>query len=261
MKSEQKLAISVPPPLNPDVDFLGKVRVPVQLTNRSRHRILVERITLQFQSNYRVPPEELQITHNCQACALEPGELAYDNVAVIPKLMFLPYTNVFDVEVTYRYETKGQVSKSNSEKRKDVSYLIIQPAPAIFGDLFISYKDPEDLELAEDLFNLAKLAGFNPYIAPNDINPGSEIWKDKIPQAIRGSKYFFVIWTSKTASGTGVQREIKICRDAAVPEVLLLEERMPPPAEYPRNKEYLRFPRQHPALQFAKALEAQRRSA
>jgi TIR domain len=253
------LQISVPPLQENTVDFLSNISLPIQITNQSSFIVVVETIALQFQSDYRVPRSDVTVEENCHGFSIEPSNLGYRYVRVVPNLIFRPFTNVFDVKVCYRRSLKSRLSKELNHEKHEVAYLIVNPAPPIFGEVFISYKDPEDYYLAKQLHELAKHAGFAPYVAPEDMHPGTEIWEQKIPQAIQRSKFMFVIWTSNTRAGTGVQKEIRICRKAGVQDILLLEKGVVRPTQYRRsNKEYVRFEPDRAILEFGKTLQALR---
>jgi hypothetical protein len=171
------------------------------------------------------------------------------------------YTNVFDVQVSYHRQVRNRLSKllMEAKPRGESSFLIIRPAPSVFGNIFISYKEPEDRELAIVFYNLAVAAGFAPYMAPTDMKPGSQIWREKIPQAIRNSKAAFVIWTSKAALGKGVEREIRLCRTNKIPDILLLEEGVSPPSAHKATDlEWTPFKITEAAIVFANAIRSYR---
>lgn len=260
-KHTPDIRISVPPLPDPYVDYLKSIYLSVQIINGCARPVLVESIALRFQTNLTVPAPDLTIRHDCHGVMVEPERMEYLNVKVTPGLVYRPYTNVFDVTVTYRRQEKTRrgARRTQSKPSGESSYLIIRPAPRIFGNLFISYKEPEDLDLAKLFFALAEYAGYTPYIAPADMKPGSRIWQEKIPQAITASKAAFVLWTSKTPLGTGVQKEIKICRKSKVPDILLIEEGVDPPAEYQGSDiEWTRFARNNAPVVFANVIQSYR---
>jgi len=154
-------------------------------------------------------------------------KLAYRTVEVRPSLHCLTYTNYFDVVVGYRVcgKTIGDLESFIGEGW----FAIVKPAPQLFGKVFISYKEPEDRSLADRLFQFAKDAGFDPYMAPADLNTGSHIWGQKIPAAIKQSKFMFVIWTASTPAGPGVKKEINIARRNKIEIVPLIERTTPDP--------------------------------
>lgn len=258
-KSKRDLQISIPPPRDHRADFLKPVSVPVQIVNDHSRPVLIQSIALQFQSDMKVSAAELTIEQNCEGLAIESGRMGYQNVTVTPHLYFRQYTNVFQVVVSYRRQNKRGLGNRLKQSQRDLSHLVVQPAPNIYGNIFISYKEPENRALAELLLALGKAAGFTPYIAPADMKPGSKIWREKIPQAIKASKATFVIWTSEAPFGKGVRREIKISRRNGVPDILLLEEGVKPPLEHKgTDLEWTPFTRDNAAAVFANVLRSYR---
>ncbi len=104
----------------------------------------------------------------------------------------------------------------------------------------------------------AERAGFAPYVAMEDPQPGTQQWQ-RIEAAIKRSRAAFIIWTRRTEWGEGVQREIRLCRKYSVREVLLIEEGVAIPAEFSgTNVEYSRFLQDEPALKFDHAISTTR---
>jgi hypothetical protein len=257
-KPSSDLRISVPPLRNPFADYLKAVNLSIQLVNGFTRPILIESIALRFQSDLKLTATDLTVDHPCEGVTIQPDHMVYENVTVTPALFYKRNTNVFDVTVTYRRQRKRALSKSFKQLQREVSSLIIRAAPNIYGNIFISYKEPEDRDLADQFFAFAEAAGFTPYIAPADLKPGSKIWRKKIPQAIKSSKAAFVIWTSKTHLGAGVRKEIGICGRNNVPIVLLLEDGVNPPAEHKPDEEWTPFTRDNSALVFANVIRSYR---
>lgn len=78
--------------------------------------------------------------------------------------------------------------------------------------VFISYAR-EDSEDAEKLYKCLKQAGLNPWRDKDAIRPG-ENWKIAIRKAIKSSRYFIPLFTSKSVKKIGyVQREFKYAID------------------------------------------------
>ncbi len=250
--------ISVPPFLNRDVDYLSEISVPVQITSTSPCEVVVESIALRFQSDWKVPGPDVTVAQQFTDFIVRPDALDYRNVRVRPYLVFRPYTNVFDVLITYRLSEESGLGCQSTQVAREASYLIIQPARKIFDSLFVSYKEPEDLDLAKLAFTLAERAGFVPYIAPEDIQPGTKIWEEKIEKAIKRSKATIVIWTASTPFGSGVPKEIEISRSAGVRIIPFLEQGVPKPEVYDASIEYTLFERNNAASVFANVLRLQR---
>jgi hypothetical protein len=254
-----ELLVSIPLLQERRVDYLNDIVVPIQINNASGPCVLIESIALRFQSDWRCAAGEVIIVHSCSGLEIEPGRMAYDNVRVVPNLLFRPNSNLFDVLITYRRSERGRLSEQLTHRCQG-SYLVVTTAPQIYGEVFISYKDPEDLELAKLLYAIAERAGFVPYIAPEDVKTGTDIWREKIPLAIGSSKAVFVIWSANTPFGPGVPEEIRIGREARVPVVPLLENGAPVPDEFRAlsGVERTSFERDSAAVVFAKVIKARR---
>jgi hypothetical protein len=223
--------------------------------------MVIESLALRFQSRRSIVGSNsadpyTTVVHPGAALSILPAKLGYCSVQIYPNLLFLPHTNYFDVAITYRLCTEkiGALQSFIGQGW----FVLIKPAPQIFGKAFISYKEPEDRNLSELLFEFAKDAGFDPYMAPRDVKTGSRIWSKKIPAAIKSSKFTFVIWTSNTLTGPGVKKEIKIARENGIEIVPLLERKASDPRLFGRDVEYTRFDADNAALTFAEVVAARR---
>lgn len=245
------------------VHYLEPLDISIGVENKDHEAAMViESLALRFQSRRprlggdNADPHTTVLDPGA-ALSVPPAKLSYCTVQVRPSLLFLKYTNYFDVAITYRLHNEkiGDHQSFIGQGR----FAIIKPAPQIFGKVFISYKEPEDRNLADLLFEFAKDAGFEPYMAPPDVRTGSRIWGKKIPAAIKESKFMFVIWTGNAPAGTGVKREIKIARNNRVEIVPLLEGKVPDPKLFGRDVEYTRFDAANADIAFAEVVAARRR--
>ncbi len=245
------------------VHYLEALDISIGLENQDREATMViESLALRFQS--RRPRREgdnadphTTVVHPGAPLSVPPAKLGYCTVQVRPSLLFLKHTNYFDVAITYRLHTE-----TIGEHQSFIGqgwFAIIKPAPQLFGKVFVSYKAPEDQSLADLLFEFAKDAGFEPYMAPPDVRTGMRIWGRKIPAAIKDSNFMFVIWTGNAPAGTGVKREIKIARKNRVEIVPLLEGKVPDPTLFGRDVEYTRFDAANADIAFAEVVAARRR--
>jgi hypothetical protein len=76
------------------------------------------------------------------------------------------------------------------------------------AQIFLSYAR-EDEERVKKLYQKLVSAGFKPWMDKKDILPG-EIWKSRIPQAIRESDFFLACLSCNSVTKRGwIQREIK----------------------------------------------------
>ena len=245
------------------VHYLESLGISIGIENPNPSATLViNSLALRFQSRRSRPDPDnadpyTTVLHPVEGLSVPPLKLAYRTIEVRPTLHCLTYTNFFDVVVSYRLCTEivGEVQSFIGEGW----FAIIKPAPQLFGRVFISYKEPEDRSLADLLFQFAKDAGFDPYMAPADLKTGSRIWGQKIPVAIKQSKFMFVIWTGNTAGGPGVKKEIKIARKNKIQIVPLLERKSPDPKLFGRDVEYTSFDLDKAALTFAEVVAVRRR--
>jgi hypothetical protein len=78
--------------------------------------------------------------------------------------------------------------------------------------VFISYSR-QDYEVAVRLYNDLKNAGLNPWLDKEDLLPGQS-WNLEIKKAIKKSKYFVALFSSKSVQKRGyVQKEFKLALD------------------------------------------------
>ncbi len=76
--------------------------------------------------------------------------------------------------------------------------------------VFISYAR-EDSEASERLYNALKHAGLTPWRDKDIIKPGQN-WKIAIRKAIKSSRYFIPLFSSKSVEKIGyVQKRVQIC--------------------------------------------------
>jgi hypothetical protein len=250
---KRDIAISVVPLLDCNVEYFSSKRIILNVTNRLATPILIDDVTLCFQPDsgaadiYLDTPLGLQIA---------PNEVAPISVEVTPTPEYMEYTNCFHVLVHYRIGDR--LDERLSARRDSVSYLIIKPPAQVIGNAFISFKQMEDMSLARLLEVHARRAGLNPYIVLNQPEPGRDQW-DRIEEAIQGSSAAFIIWGTRTEWGTGVQKEVGLCRKHAVPEILLLERNIGVPELFRGTQiEYLKFDSDNPRSVLSKAVQSVR---
>jgi hypothetical protein len=253
-----KLVVDKEKPLR--VHYLNTLAINIAVQNEDPSvGVVIDSLALRFQSRSKASSvtadPHTMVVHPGGALQIAPAKLDYCTVHICPNLLFLRYTNVFDIAVSYR------LSNSIGELRSFITegwYVLIEPAPQLFGKVFISYKEPEDRILAELLLEFSRDAGFDPYMAPPDVKTGSRIWGKKIPSAIKQSKFMLVIWTSNTPSGRGVKKEITIARKNDIGLVPLLATGVKDPKLFGRDIEYTEFDIDNAALAFAEVVAARR---
>lgn len=244
------------------VDYLSSLDIGIGVRNeQSEATMVIESLALRFQSRRQgadgtKADPHATVVYTGDILAIPPKKLTYCTVKVRPSLLFLANSNLFDVAITYRLD--AEKTGDRREFAGDGWYIVVRPAPQLFGKVFVSYKEPEDRRLADRIFQFAKDAGFNPYMAPPHLRPGSRIWREKIPPAIKESRCMFVIWTRNSAKGTGVKREIKIARSSKIDIVPLLDRGTTDPKLFGAGVEYTQFDADDADVAFADFVAARR---
>lgn len=247
-----RIAVSSPPQVSADVEYFADKVVTLHVTNVMSDPILLEDVSLQFQADTGSAP--IYVDHPC-GIELPGTELAALSIPVTPTCRYLEPTNVFRVMVHYRVHAGGQLGSRATEWHNG-SYLIIKKPKDIVGDVFISVTLPENVDLARLLERYARRAGLNPFLIVDDKQPGSRHWA-RIEEAIKRSNAVFIIWGKRTEWGTGVQREITLCRQHGINEVLLLERHLPVPELFEKaalDHEYSIFSVDDPGESFSAAV-------
>jgi hypothetical protein len=240
-----------------EVEYYRTVGRTIIITNNSERRQLIEDVTLRFAS------DSAQIALNVlKACGWElaPSEVREQRVEITPMPLYLEGTNQFDVKVCFRTLEQGRVSGPEHEVCSSPSYIIVREPKERLGQVFISLKQPEDLDLGRLLARMVRRAGITPFLKDAHRRPGEDIWKATLEPALRASQIAAVIWTENTTwDAEGVKREIKFCRDNGIPEVLLLAGHSAVPNPYTGTDiEYSRFDVDNPGKAFADAADTLR---
>jgi hypothetical protein len=237
------------------IEYFETKAIPILLINEHRKRVLVDNITLQFQSDSNVAAIYQSI--EC-GLTLGPGEMKEQVVDVCPDPRFLQNTNEFNIKVDFRIESDRGLGPRSSEIHPG-RHLIIRPASTKIGKLFVSFKQNEDLSLARIVQRLGIRAGFDVYLAIHDSQPGTVLW-GRIEPELKTSSAAIILWTHHTEWGGGVEKEIELCRQHGIKEVLLIEHGIRLPSLYDgTDKEYLRFDPDDPFPAFSKVITAQRK--
>lgn len=239
------------------VDYLQEIIYPVAVRNTSQVPILLDDGFLEFQTDHPdVTAQALRVSFPCNQ-RLEPGYFDYFRVAIRPNLLYRPSSNVFSANFRFRRQHPYHIGPVEHAAFDNMGYIIILDPPS-FEQTFISFKDPEDDELSVMLCTMARRAGFTPYRAKDQREPGiSDYWEVKIRPAIRSSKVTLALWTTRSfaTDPNNVRRELQMSREAGTPVVLLRESNVEPPEEYPsRLVEHVLFDRSNPWVPFAEAL-------
>ncbi len=233
--------------------------IPVQVSNGGSSAVLIEAVTLHAQPEWECAAAAVAVTHSTPGFRIEPGAVTDREIPFAASPLCHAATNYLDILVTYR-DLGAETTDALLLTRLRACYVIIEEPPLRRQQIFISYKEPEDLQLAEWLEKIVRRHGFRPYRARIDVQPGTNIWKRKIVPQIRASKALAILCTRLTPLGPGVEREIKLAaraRKMLIPFV----ERDAPLLEILRTKrdiERVTFERADAPLAFAQAIAAMR---
>jgi len=246
--------ISTNPP-DVRVDYLQEIVYPVAVRNNTELPVILDDGFLEFQSDHPgVSAQHLRVPFTCNR-RVESGRFEYFRVPIKPNLLYRTFSNVFNVTFRFRRLQSSHIGATEHATLDSMGYIIILDPPS-FEKTFISFKDPEDDELSLMLCTIARRAGFTPYRAKDHWEPGSLYWQDKIPSAIRSSRVTLALWTTEcSANPINVRRELQLSREGNIPVVLLRENDVEPPEEYPSNLvEHVLFERSSAWVPFAQAL-------
>ena len=138
--------VSLPPARDAGVEYLEHKNDCSATPTGQKGRMLVESVDLRFQSDDGTAA--VLSRHPC-AIELDPDDLAETQVGVTPSPLFLTNTNEVDVKVWFR---SGRGSWVSAEPRHETferaSYLLIRNSTKAAGQVFVSFKQPEDWPLA-----------------------------------------------------------------------------------------------------------------
>jgi hypothetical protein len=254
-QNTRDINISIVPLHSMEVEYFKEINIPFSITNNSTDQVLIETITFRFQTD--ADAADTYIERRCD-CLINPGDVLNRNFVVSPTPDFLANTNVFDIMIAFRKSISG-VPQEQLLKRFRGSYIIVKHPTQKLGQLFISFKQPEDLRLAKIIARLAERAGFDPYLAIHDSQPGVQLW-ERIEPILQASVADLVLWTKYTIWGDGVPREIDLCRKHQIPEVLLIQEGLELPESYRGTAiEYKSFDPDDPHKTFSKVIASLRK--
>jgi hypothetical protein len=167
------------------------------------------------------------------------GKSEHIEVVVTADPAFKQYTNNLRV----RLDWLGPGPKSAVINPLPPSYLTFHVLQPPNRTVFVSHKDPQDEVGALHLQRLFEKVGYKAYLAKVDRRPGTDIWAEKIPNAMRDCHAVVVLWTRNTAQDPrGVRREIALAKELGKPIILAKESGVEIPPEFPSTVEYIELP-------------------
>lgn len=174
MDTHLDIILSVAPLPNPIVEYYQPTRIPITLTSNCSEKLVVESLTLRFQTDRGMADYDIKYEVGKQ---LLPEGLLAENIEVVPVPEFLESTNQYDIKIRYRKEIDGQLGDQMTLIPAIRPYIIVRPCSDSLGQLFISFKQPDDLKFARRLETVAKRAGFKPYLKMDESTPGQDMWE------------------------------------------------------------------------------------
>ena len=234
--------------------YFESTRIGIKVTNISGETVLIESVTLQFEADTGAAPN---YEDSYPALRLSPGQSSPINLNVTPVPLYRAYTNQFKVRLTGHVESGGRLHGSFSELHPGF-YLIINMPSDSLGNVFVSFKQPEDQRLANILERYARRAGFEPYLFMRKPHLGADQWEE-IAKLIKQSHSVIIVWALRTDWGDGVEKEIELCRTHKCREILLIENGVELPELYDGTKAtYKRFDPEEPAKALSEAIASLR---
>lgn len=216
--------------------FLEKCAVYVQIKNRRNRPISIEKVECIFQNDEGIEPFTPTITPRL---TLENGHLSRPiRIEFEADLAFRAGTNSYRIVVYYRTDDLEIVEH---DPRKFIIFSMMEPEESFF----ISHKDPEDSLVCRHLAYFLRKIGFIGYLSEDDRRPGMDLWREKIPEAIKSSIAVVVLWTSRSAMRPdNIFREIDLARSMGKRLIMACEEGVDIPDSFPKEIEYYRFQEQ-----------------
>ena len=232
------------------VHYFETVRIELELNNLTSEPLFIESGTLKFEPDMGATPIYVDCTAGIK---LYPNGSSNIEFVVRPTPIFRQFTSQFTARFRCHTESAGRLSDPFFERHEGF-YIIVRPNDKQLGELFISFKQPEDQKLANILERYSERAGFVPRLYMRNPALGGDQWKD-IETLIKRSHSAFIVWALRTDWGEGVEREVQLCRKHKVREVLLIEEGVHLPTMYKgTNRSYKRFDPSDPATALSEAV-------
>lgn len=248
------LRVSIAPLSKRDVEYFEEISIPLTITSECAVSLVVESVTLKFQTDSGMA--DYSEKHDI-AKEVAPSGLLATNILVCPTLEFLNSTNSFHVMVRYKRIENGMPADQTVAKSPG-TFLLVKHCSQKLGQIFISFKQPEDRPLARILQRVAERAGFEAYLKMDESNVGVDSWDVIEPRLLESIAVAF-IWTEQTEWGEGVEKEIELAKKHCIHYVPLIQQDMDVPSHFKDSPiEYQRFDPEGPLGQFAQAIASLR---
>ena len=141
--------------------------------------------------------------------------------------------------IKVRYSVAGGQAEEVLFDNPDTSYIILNQVPRT-RVFFISHKDPQDTEIANELVRHLAKVGFRGYVAECDPRPGDDIWKDKILPNIDACVGMIVLWTAEaSADPERILKEVDRAKKSDKKIILVAARGTEIPAALGGDREYM----------------------
>lgn len=241
--------------------FLRRERLALWVRNTSIGAVHLRSVSITLQ------PEHATLQHDPSLVAtrggllvhLPPGARECVELTISPPLVALPGSNVWSVSAEFEQVGTRGVGAPRCDSRSQFDWINLHDAPSHSkAEVFVSFVDPENDELAQLAELDLRRAGVRPYLAKRDTRTGCDYWDDKILPAIERAAGVLVIWTAETLRRPdSVLREIEHAQRVGVAVGLFRANGTQLPPNYPKTiKEYAGFDPHAPRPAFAQAIAA-----
>ncbi|MEO5825684.1 MAG: toll/interleukin-1 receptor domain-containing protein [Gemmatimonadales bacterium] len=233
--------------------YYQAIDIPIRISNVSADTMIVERVALRFEAEPAIGHD--LVIYACHL-TIPPNGSANHLISVLPPAHLSPFTNCFDIRLTYR--VFGERNSRAFHSQVTHSLVLSLPASDV-GRVFISYKRPEDLAKASELLKLANRMGFDAWLDHVHLD-AKPTWPE-IASALAGSAAMLCLWTNFTSFSVGVEREIALARDMAIPIIAIIDLAASVPEHFQGSGlAYYRFDSNCTTRGFVEALETLRRT-
>jgi hypothetical protein len=187
--------------------YLDSCQINVRFRNRTSETLAINRIECSFECDEGMEPFKVVLSE--ATVTLQPGyQCRPIRVIFQVDLTLKPDSNFYRLRIFYFKSGEGKILDHDPKK-----YIRFDRLGTGEKRFFISHKDPEDSEACHKLSRFLDKLGYVGYLSEKDLKTGLDLWKVKIPNAIKNSHCLIVFWTSQAALAPGrVYEEISLAK-------------------------------------------------
>ncbi len=214
--------------------YLEKCCIYITIRNKAQCPVQIEKVECLFQYDNK---DEQYIPFITPFLTLESNNSSRPlRIEFEVDLVLQANSNFYQIVVHYRDDS---LKKIIHDPHKYIVFNQIEHNGKMF---FISHKDDEDTYVSRRLAGFLKKLGFIGYLSEDDHRPGMDLWREKIPEAIKSSVGIIILWTSNAAARpTKIKREIKIAKSSKKRLILIREKGVRMPLIFPKKIEWYTF--------------------